>query len=110
MLAGELMGTTVLDPDGRARGVVIDIRTRATRESGRGTVLVVDGLIVGKHQWQLFGYERHSERGPALLRVLVSLLHRRTRYAPWADVEVTDDAVRLRRNWAELDPIRTART
>lgn len=104
MRAGELLRAPVLDRDGRVKGVMIDIRARAVQEPTRSTVLVVDGLIVGRHRWRLFGYERHVEQAPALLRVLLSRVHRRTRYAHWADVDVVGGQVRLRRNWADLDP------
>lgn len=119
MRADELLGAPVRDRDGR-RGVVVDVRVRADHEPGRGTVLVVDGLVVGSRDWRLFGYERIEERGPALLQALIRWLHRHTRYAPWdavdlnaADLEATDleaadldaEPVQLRCPWTELPRI-----
>ena len=49
----------------------------------------------------MFGYQR----GPAPLVALIRLLHRRTRYAEWADVDLSGTEVRLRRPFTELAPI-----
>ncbi|OLT45908.1 hypothetical protein BJF85_18185 [Saccharomonospora sp. CUA-673] len=109
MRADELLGAPVYDREGR-RGVVIDVRVRADHELGRGTVLMVDGFVVGNRDWRLFGYERIEERGPALLQALIRWLHRHTRYAPWDTVDLQAleaegleaATVQLRCPWTEL--------
>jgi len=103
MRAGDLFGAPVVDPQGRRRGVVVEIRTRAEEEPGRRPVLVVEGFIVGRHRWRLLGYERSDEQRPALLRAIVRWLHRHTRYAPWDDVDVEPPGVlRLHTRWEDL--------
>jgi hypothetical protein len=97
MRADDLIGRRVHAPGGGRRRYVIDVRTRA--EDGR---LVVDGLIVGRHHWRMFGYEHRREHGPILMRRIVETLHRDTRYAPWGDLELDGDTVRLTRDWDDL--------
>lgn len=81
MRASDFLSAPVLSPEGARMGVVIDIRTRP-EPTGEGEVgLIVDGFIVGKRGWRLFGYERKREHGPLLLKWLVGLIHRNTRYA-----------------------------
>jgi hypothetical protein len=99
MRAADLFKLPVLDVDGVRRGIVIDIRAKA--EDGG---LVVDGFVVGTHTGGFFGYERRREQGPALLSALIWRLHRGSRYLPWDDAELDENAgvVRLRRQWADL--------
>lgn len=101
MRAGELIGAPVHDTDGTERSVVIDLRTRP--ENGG---LVLDGLVVGRRHWRMFGYEHRDEQGPALLRWIISVVHRHTRYARWDDFELDGRTVRLRRDWDDLSPLR----
>lgn len=99
MRASELIGKPVVDTDGRVRGRVIDIRTRVNED----TTLVIDGFIVGRHGWRLFGYERRDEERPALIHWLVRNLHGDSRYARWEDVAVDTDGLRLRgQSWDRL--------
>lgn len=102
MRASELTGAPVVDTDGQVRGRVVDIRTELERAPGGALTLLVDGFIVATHDWRLFGYERPTEQRPILLRWIVHLMHRDTRYAEWDEVEVDEDAVRLRREWNRL--------
>ncbi|WP_116050218.1 hypothetical protein [Amycolatopsis palatopharyngis] len=107
MRAGELLGITVLDQDGRRRGVVIEIRTRAEGDAGEVPALKVDGFVIGTRRWRLFGYERRDERGPSVLRWLLRLAHRNTRYAGFDEVEIeAGRAMRVRRPWRELRSVR----
>jgi len=99
MRVNELIGAPVRDGDGGPRRFVIDVRTRV-QDGG----LVVEGLVVGRRSWRMFGYEHRRENGPILLRKLIERLHRDTRLAPWEDLDIDPDvpAVRLRRNWDDL--------
>lgn len=110
MRAADLLGTPVRDRDGRRRGMVLDVRTRPEREVRRsGTVLVVDGFLVGSRRWRLFGYERRREHGPALLQALVSVINRNTRYVRHDQVDVEDDeTLRLRVSWNDLPDASTS--
>ncbi|SFB41819.1 hypothetical protein SAMN05216266_110207 [Amycolatopsis marina] len=103
MRVGELLGTPILDADGRRRGVVIEVRTRAEGGTGGEAALVVDGLVLATHRWRLFGYERRDERGPAVLRAVLRLVHRHTRYAGVDEVDIdAGSAVHLRESWDAL--------
>lgn len=103
MRAGDLLGASVFDTDGRRRGAVIEIRTRAEGGTDPGTPLVVAGFVIGIRRWRLFGYERTGERGPAVFRTTIRLLHKHTRYAPFDEVDVeAGKGVHLRTPWDEL--------
>jgi hypothetical protein len=103
MRAGDLLGASVFDTDGRRRGAVIEIRTRGHGGADQGEVLVVDGFVVGTHRWRLFGYERTGERGPAIFRAAVRLLHKNTHYAPFGEVDIeAGKGLRLHTPWHEL--------
>ncbi|MCC3762108.1 hypothetical protein K3N28_03355 [Glycomyces sp. TRM65418] len=104
MRASELIGAPVLDTDGTRCSYVIDLRA-----GGDDGDLVVDGLVIGRHHWRMFGYEHREEEGPALMRRIIEMLHRHTRYVPWGDFEIDDRAVRLRRDWDDLPPLRSLR-
>jgi hypothetical protein len=106
MRAGELLGASVFDTDGRRRGAVIEIRTRAERGTNRRESSVVDGFVVGTHRWRLFGYQRTGELGPAILQALVRLLHKHTRYAPFDEVDIeAGEGLRLHTSWNELPAV-----
>lgn len=107
MRASDFLSAPVLSPEGARLGVVIDIRTRP-EPTGDGEIgLIVDGFIVGKRGWRLFGYERKREHGPLLLKWLVGLIHRNTRYARWEDVEPQPgESVRLTCSWESLPFLR----
>lgn len=103
MRAGDLLGTPVLDVDGRRRGVAIEIRTRAEGGIGPEAELVVEGLVLATRRWRLFGYERRDERGPAVLRAVLRLVHRHTRYASVDELDIgPGGAIHLRGSWDEL--------
>lgn len=99
MRAADLFDLPVIDVDGARRGLVLDVRVKAEGEG-----LVVDGFVVGPRKSGLFGYERRREQGPALLKAAVWRLHRNSRYLPWDDAELDENAgvLRLRRQWSDL--------
>lgn len=97
MRVNELIGATVEDVDGSTRHHVIDVRARA--EQGG---LVVDGLVIGRHHWRMFGYEHRRENGPFLLSWMIKTLHRDTRYVPWGDFELDGRTILLRREWKDF--------
>lgn len=101
MRGADLFNAKVLDPAGRRVGVVIDIR--AVPRAG-GSALVVDGLVLGRRHFRLFGYERRDEVGPALFTRFAALLHRHARYARMSDLDIEEPGVvRLRVDWDDLD-------
>lgn len=106
MRAGDLLGVSVFDTDGRRRGAVIEIRTRVEGGTDRGGAVVLDGFVVGKRRWRLFGYERTGERGPAVFQAAIRLLHKHTRYAPIDQVDVEPrKGLRLHTPWDELPAV-----
>ncbi|HEU5130365.1 MAG TPA: hypothetical protein VFU12_20470 [Glycomyces sp.] len=101
MKGADLFNAAVLDPGGRRVGMVIDIRTAPAPDR---PALVVQGLVIGRRHVRLFGYQRSDEVGPKPLSRISALLHRDTRYAPLADVDLASPGtVRLRVPWDDLD-------
>ena len=73
---GDVTGMTVLDPDGRKVGKVIDARF----EPGADGAQVLRWLLVARGGvGSLLGYERRAEQGPWLISVLLRWWHRDTR-------------------------------
>jgi hypothetical protein len=104
MRAGELIGRRVRDAAGRDLGAIREIRAEATPRSDGLPELVVRGVIVGRTRVRLFGYQRHDQRGPAVLVAFIRWLHRHTRYVAWddLDLDLTETEIRVRRPFAEL--------
>ena len=88
----ELVGLHVRFADGRDGDKVIDLRlVPSARVPGPLAEYVVEGLLVGKMRpGTLFGYDRHPEQGPWMIRTVVRFLHRHTGYVAWSDVERVD--------------------
>lgn len=80
--ASALLGTTVVDRDGRPIGTLRDLRLRADGEDHRIADLVTGRGVIAER----FGYAYGEVVGPWLLVVLMQRLARRTRSIPWADV------------------------
>jgi sporulation protein YlmC with PRC-barrel domain len=93
---GRLTGMRVHGPDGADVGRVLDARFEPD-PAGR---LVLAALIIGHGRpGSLLGYERRSERGPWLVRVVVRWLHRHAAIveAAHADISWETSTVRLDR-------------
>jgi hypothetical protein len=105
MRAGELIGRPARDAAGRNLGAIREIRTEATPRGDGLPELVVRGVIVGRTRVRLFGYQRHDQRGPAVLVAFVRWVHRHSRYVAWDDLDLTETEIRVRRPFAELAPI-----
>ncbi|MBE8518575.1 hypothetical protein ILP97_13835 [Amycolatopsis sp. H6(2020)] len=105
MRAGELIGRPVRDATGRDLGAIREIRAEATPGKDGMPELVVRGVIVGRTQVRLFGYQRHDQRGPVPLVALIRWLHRHSRYVAWEDVDLSGPQVRVRRPFDELAPL-----
>ncbi|MFI6737638.1 hypothetical protein ACIBI9_32335 [Nonomuraea sp. NPDC050451] len=95
MRLSDLLSRPVRDSAGRTVGQVADVRLVQD-----GPLLLqvhnafrVAGLIVvTRHTGRLFGYERGPAiKGPWLVRALLQVLHRHTRYVPWEHVDRIDD-------------------
>jgi hypothetical protein len=98
-----LLGMHVRFADGRDGDQVVDVRLApSSRAPGPLAELVVEGMIIGRMRpGTLFGYDRHPEQGPWMIRTVVRFLHRHTGYLEWDDVERVDwddGVVRLRVN------------
>ncbi|MDP8970336.1 MAG: hypothetical protein M3N52_07565, partial [Actinomycetota bacterium] len=80
--ASSLLGTAVLDRDGRSLGRLRDLRLRADGDNHR-----IEGLVTGRGVIaERFGYAYGEVVGPWLLVALMRRLARRTRYIGWDDV------------------------
>ncbi|MDP8932002.1 MAG: PRC-barrel domain-containing protein, partial [Actinomycetota bacterium] len=80
--ASSLLGTAVLDRDGRSLGRLRDLRLRADGDDHR-----IEGLVTGRGVIaERFGYAYEEVVGPWLVVALMRRLARRTRYIPWNDV------------------------
>jgi len=91
-----LLGCHVRFADGRDGELVIDATLARTDSGDPSSQLRVKGLVIGRRRpGTLFGYHRHPNQGPWLLRIVVRALHRNTVYVDWADVDHVDWEARL---------------
>ena len=92
MILSDLLGSDVVDADGRRLGAVIDVRLEvsgAPRQLLAETV--VTGLLVSPHsRFSTWGYERRGEDGPYLIARFQRWLHRGTFLVAWDEVERVD--------------------
>jgi sporulation protein YlmC with PRC-barrel domain len=103
----DIIGRRVVDASGAVVGQVADVRL-----SQDGPMLsevqhafAVTGLIVApRHTGRLFGYER-CDKGPALVRSVIRLLHQGTCYATWPQVDTFAPEIRLTVPAADLTPL-----
>ena len=108
----QLLGMTVRFADGRDGDQVIDVRlTPSARVPGLLAEFVVDGLVVGRGRpGTLFGYDRHPDQGPWLIRTIVRFAHRHSGLVTWSDVEAVDWSERVVRlkttTLRDLTPVR----
>ena len=88
----DLLGMRIRFADGRDGDQVTDVRLEpGDRVRGTHAELVAVGFVVGKRRpGTLFGYDRHPEMGPWIVRVIIRAMHRRTGYVRWEDVEAVD--------------------
>jgi sporulation protein YlmC with PRC-barrel domain len=83
---GRLTGMDVLGPDGVRIGRVIDARFEPNQDG----LLTLCSLIVGHGRpGSLLGYDRRSDQGPWLVRVVVRWLHRHSVIADAADADIS---------------------
>jgi hypothetical protein len=112
MRLADLIGSRVIDADGRDIGRVGDVwLTQDGPPIGVfGAALRVDALVIGRFGLaSRAGYERKDVRGPA---PIAWYLHRTTAHRPvarWGDIaSVEEGSIRLRAKIAELERPRTA--
>ena len=98
MRASDLLGVTVYDGHGQRLGVVTDLRcVQDGPLRGSMQALRVSALIVSRrHTGALLGYDRSSQKGPWLIRVIVRRLHRSAVLIPWETVAETTGRITLR--------------
>ena len=93
MRLSDVMGLTVVDADGHRLGRVDDVKLVQDGPyiEGFGAALRVDGLLVGAGRLAVrLGYQRHSVKGPVLLKAIFAAIERRGRFVRWADVASVD--------------------
>lgn len=99
----DLLGAQVKGPDGGGRGQVMDVR--AEQRDGR---LVVAELVVGKDRpGSLLGYDR-KKQGPALIRIIVESLHRRSGLVELSRLRSLEWDTRIVRLGEEPGPLTSA--
>jgi hypothetical protein len=105
MRGSDLIGRTVLGPDGKKHGRVIDVRlVQDGPLMGAYAALRVEALVVGHHRVAAhLGYDRANVSGPWLVNVLVGLLTRANRSLPWEEAKLEGGVVQTDR--AELDRV-----
>lgn len=99
MILGDLLGTPVLDADGRRLGRVADVRFVL---NGTPQQLMAEprllGLVVGPHSASSFmGYERNGLTQPRTIARILQWRHRGSFLVLWEDIAVVGArSVRLR--------------
>lgn len=97
----ELLRSTVRDRDGRVLGGVLDVRLDERHR--------VAGLVVGPGRpGSMLGYDRSTDQGPALVRVVVRWLHRHAVYVRWEHVDAIDWDAGAVTVAGEHEPVRPA--
>lgn len=87
----ELVGLRVVADEATDLGHVRDVRLRRERDAQGARQIIAVGLVLGGRRHEVrWGYDRHPGQGPLLVARLARLLHRRTGYVPWDDVEGID--------------------
>jgi sporulation protein YlmC with PRC-barrel domain len=105
MTLGDLIGRPVLSRSAKSVGEVIDVRLVGA-EGADFPRLFVSGLIVGlSRRSRLLGYQPDDPSQPWLLRRLLRRMHAKTRFVPWAEVELVAEHVRLRRELEDFPRI-----
>lgn len=84
MLAGDLLGRTARDRDGKVLGRVADLLSEPD-EAGRQRIVRV--LVAPRWRGRLLGFERPGYQPPWVLEKLTRLLHRGTREVGWEDID-----------------------
>lgn len=106
----QLTGMHVRLANGSAADRITDVRMVRGPVRGHLPELMVDGFVVGRSRPGMrFGYDRHDQYGPWLLRKILSLLPGRSRYLPWSAVDSIDwDDRVIHAKVNELDPLPSA--
>ncbi len=84
MLLSDLLGSVVVQQDGRRLGEIVDVRFRRGARHGRGEgELELVALIVSpRSRLSFYGYERGAVERPALVARVIEWLHRGSRVIP----------------------------
>ncbi len=100
MQISDLLGTVLVDADGKRLGVVADVRLVQDGPfiEGFGQALRLDALIVGRGGLAVrLGYIRGGGKGPWPLSAMAGWFERRAWYIPWSDIDLVDGQHRCRR-------------
>jgi sporulation protein YlmC with PRC-barrel domain len=107
MRLSELLDMDVVDENGTRAGHVHDVRLVQDGPVGAGfdTALRVQGLVIGRGAVGIrLGYGRTLNRGPWLIRVLLSARHD-SKFVPWGRVRsIDDDGIVIAGSAADLEP------
>ncbi|HEX2383180.1 MAG TPA: hypothetical protein VHI95_11120 [Acidimicrobiales bacterium] len=107
MRLSELLDLDVVDENGTRAGHVHDVRLVQDGPVGAGfdAALRVQGLVIGRGAVGIrLGYGRTLNRGPWLIRVLLSARHD-SKYVPWGRVRsIDEDGIVIAGSAADLEP------
>ncbi|NJP94968.1 hypothetical protein HCN51_36980 [Nonomuraea sp. FMUSA5-5] len=111
MRMSELIARPVVDSAGELVGQVADVRLiqdGPLLQQVQNAFRVAGLIVVARHTGRLFGYERGPAiKGPWLIRALLGVLHRDTRYVTWEQVGGIDgERIVLRVPVRELASVR----
>jgi sporulation protein YlmC with PRC-barrel domain len=104
MKASDLLGRPVHAADGRYLGLVTDLRCiqdgplRGAMQTPRVTALIVST----RHTAALLGYDRRTQQGPWLIRIIVRRLHRHAVLIPWDTIAQLDERITLHHTQQQL--------
>jgi sporulation protein YlmC with PRC-barrel domain len=88
MRASDLIGSPVVREDGRRIGVVTGLRcTLDGPSAGAVPAPRIQELVVAPRRTGAWlGYQQRTQRGPWLIRVVLTALHPRTEIIAWSEI------------------------
>jgi hypothetical protein len=107
MRASDLIGQEVYDAAAKRVGVVTDLRCvqdgplRGSMQAPRIAALIISA----RHTGSLLGYDRRSQQGPWLIRIIIRFLHRHALLVPWEDVADSTGPILLNSHEAGRQPL-----
>ena len=107
MILSDLLGSEVVDSDGRHLGALVDVRLEI---AGTPAQLLAETVVVGilvspRSRFSTWGFERRGADAPAIVGRPQHWLHRGMFLVDWRDIAVVDDGrVTLREGAEHLDP------
>jgi hypothetical protein len=97
MILSDMLGLTVLDPEGAKLGRVIDARFRLEGHTIPARARLTGLIVSPRSASSYLGYERRGETRPAVLGRFLRWRHRGSFLVAWADIARIDEhTIKLR--------------